>query len=90
MQCYLRKTPRRISTGRVLMHNHVRHTIDMTLGRNGFRAWTDNAVSNKQFKPCHCGWSGLTHFCIRPDTPCLTADEFARQEAGQTVVYVNL
>jgi hypothetical protein len=32
--------PRTVPAGRVLAHNHVRHTIDMTQGRNGFRAWT--------------------------------------------------
>jgi hypothetical protein len=68
---YLYRFPRSVSPGRVLMHNHVQHTIDMPLGLNGFRPWTANAVSNDQFKPCRCGWSGLPHFSIRPNTPCL-------------------
>ena len=31
--------PRKISQGRVLAHNRVRHTVDMPNGRNGFRCW---------------------------------------------------
>lgn len=33
--------PKSVSVGRVLMHNHVRHSLDMPSGLNGFRAWTD-------------------------------------------------
>jgi hypothetical protein len=78
------KIPRSISPGRVLMHNHVRHTIDMPSGLNGFRAWTSNAVPNDEFKPCHCGWSGLPHFSRVPDTSCLEklspSDEKLKEE----------
>jgi hypothetical protein len=85
MQRYLSpKIPRSISSGRVLMHNHVRHTIDMPSGLNGFRAWTDNALPSDEFKPCHCGWSGLPHYSRRPDTPCLEklspSDEKLKEE----------
>jgi hypothetical protein len=38
---YLTAIPKRLSEGRVLMHNHVRHTIDFPAGLNGFRFWTD-------------------------------------------------
>jgi len=31
--------PKSVGAGRVLMHNHVRHTVDMPCGVNGFRAW---------------------------------------------------
>lgn len=33
--------PKTIGTGRKLMHNNVRHTVNMPTGVNGFRAWTD-------------------------------------------------
>jgi hypothetical protein len=32
--------PRKVPEGRVLAHNHIRHTIDMLSGINGFRYWT--------------------------------------------------
>ena len=57
---YLNKFPTSIPPGHVMMHNHVRRTIDMPLGLNGFRAWTDTAIPNNNFKPCECGWSGPT------------------------------
>jgi hypothetical protein len=37
--------PRSVSAGRVLMHNHVQHTIGMPCGLNGFRAWTADRPS---------------------------------------------
>jgi hypothetical protein len=55
--------PRTIPAGRVLAHNHVRHTKDMGHGINGFRCWTwpqDKVPRN--FKRCGCGWSGLPHY----------------------------
>jgi hypothetical protein len=57
--------PQTVSKGRVLAHNHVRHTVDMHSGRNGFRAWT----WPKENKPrgwvrCGCGWSGLPHYAL--------------------------
>jgi hypothetical protein len=68
---YLAKFPQSIPPGQVLMHNHVRHTVDMPLGLNGFRAWTETAPPSDDFKVCQCGWSGLLHYSRRPDTPCL-------------------
>jgi hypothetical protein len=66
------------------MHNHVIHTIDTPSGLNGLRAWTDNAVPNDEFKPCHCGWGGLPHFSRVPDAPCLEklspSDEKLKEE----------
>jgi hypothetical protein len=53
--------PKSIARGRVLMHNHVRHTADMPCGVNGFRAWTDTEIPPR-FKLCRCGWSGLPHY----------------------------
>jgi hypothetical protein len=61
---YNTNVPRRISPGRVLMHNHVKHTINMPHGLNGFRAWTDDKPP-KGFIKCPCGWSGLPHYAER-------------------------
>lgn len=55
--------PKSIGKGRVLAHNHVRHTIDMPCGVNGFRAWTwARAQKLRHFVRCGCGWSGLPHY----------------------------
>jgi hypothetical protein len=55
--------PKSVGAGRVLCHNHVRHTVDMPCGLNGFRAWTCEAVEKpKGFVKCNCGWSGLPHY----------------------------
>jgi hypothetical protein len=62
--------PKSVGKGRVLMHNHVRHTIDMPCGLNGFRAWTDTKTPNREFKRCRCGWSGLPHYSRIPDYKC--------------------
>jgi hypothetical protein len=71
-----------VGAGRLLMHNHVRHTIDMPCGVNGFRAWTETKRPS-HFKRCHCGWSGLPHYSQSPDYRCekakklgLTAEDF--------------
>jgi hypothetical protein len=68
---YLLSFPKSIPPGRVLLHNHVPHTIDMRPGLNGFRAWTGAAPTSDKFKPCRCGWSGLPHYSAEPDTPCV-------------------
>jgi hypothetical protein len=46
--------PKSIGPGRKLMHNHVIHTVDMPVGVNGFRAWTDTKVP-AGFIRCPCG-----------------------------------
>lgn len=62
--------PRKISTGRVLAHNRVRHTVDMPNGRNGFRCWTwPQGKVPRNFKLCKCGWSGLPHYRLRFVSP---------------------
>jgi hypothetical protein len=61
---YLARVPRTIPSDRVLMHNHVIHTIDMPLGWNGFRAWTD-LEPLPDFVKCPFGWSGLPHYSHR-------------------------
>lgn len=63
MMRYLTKPPRRIAPGRVLVHNHIAHTIDMESGENGFRCWTwPKGELPRHFKRCKCGWSGLPHY----------------------------
>ena len=73
--------PRSVSPGRVLMHNHVQHTVDMPVGLNGFRAWTD-ASPPPTFEECKCGWSGLPHY--RAAAPMhLTAKQRAEVNASR-------
>ena len=66
---YLSKIPSRINAGRYLMHNHIRHSVDMSAGVNGFRYWTDTKVPAGFFL-CKCGWSGLTHYSANPNYKC--------------------
>ena len=40
--------PQSIGKGRALTHNHIRHSLDMPSGENGFRAWTDQAAARLQ------------------------------------------
>jgi len=61
---HLASIPRRITSGRVLMHNHVKHTPKTPCHYNGFRAWTDIKPPDG-FVECPCGWSGLTHYARR-------------------------
>jgi hypothetical protein len=63
------RIPESVGKGRALMHNHVRHTLDMPCGLNGFRAWTD-VKPTPGFKRCGCGWSGLPHYSATPDYKC--------------------
>jgi hypothetical protein len=56
--------PTSIPEGRVLCHNHVRHSPNTPVGENGFRAWTE-AKAPKGFVKCPCGWSGLPHYASR-------------------------
>jgi hypothetical protein len=62
--------PKTVGQGRVLMHNHVRHSKMMPCGRNGFRAWTDTKTPGRHFKRCKCGWSGLPHYSQHPSYVC--------------------
>jgi hypothetical protein len=55
---------RREGAGRVLCHNHIRHTVDMPCGENGFRAWTD-LTPPPNFVKCPCGYAGLPHYARR-------------------------
>jgi len=65
------RIPQSVGAGRVLMHNHIRHTINHPNGINGFRAWTDSKRP-PGFQSCRCGWSGLPHYArgaFKCDTP---------------------
>jgi hypothetical protein len=53
--------PRSIPAGRVLAHNHIKHTVNTPQGWRGFRAWTEKAPPPGWVK-CECGWSGLPHY----------------------------
>jgi hypothetical protein len=70
--------PKSVGVGRKLMHNHIRHTVDMPCGVNGFRGWTDTKVP-AGFVRCSCGWSGLPHYAARGRLhKCLTPAQFKR------------
>jgi hypothetical protein len=60
--------PKSVREGRILVHNHVRHTPTMQPRVNGFRAWTEDEGVLKEGKRvlCDCGWSGLTHYKVKP------------------------
>jgi hypothetical protein len=57
--------PRKVPDGKVLVHNHARHSKYTRTWTNGFRAWTQ--TSKAGLIPCDCGWSGLPHYCVDPD-----------------------
>jgi hypothetical protein len=57
------RAPREVPKGEVLAHNHIMHTLRTPNGIRGFRWWTwPKAKVPANFKPCDCGWSGLTHY----------------------------
>jgi hypothetical protein len=58
--------PRKVPEGRVLAHNHARHTADMGCGWNGFRWWTwPKEQVPPNFAPCACGYAGLPHVAFK-------------------------
>jgi hypothetical protein len=60
---YIPYVPKSIPPGRVLAHNHIRHTVDMPPGVNGFRAWTwPKGKHLRHFLRCNCGWP---HYATR-------------------------
>jgi hypothetical protein len=62
----LRRLPRAVPSGLVLVHNHVRPV--RRLGARGFRAWL--SPPSDQLSPCPCGWAPELghHFIPRAGT----------------------
>jgi hypothetical protein len=52
---YVAHIPRKLTEGRVLVHNHV--FPQRVLGANGFRAWTQTL--DDTIEVCSCGWAGI-------------------------------
>jgi hypothetical protein len=49
--------------GRVIVHNHIAHTLTQIPGMHGFRAWTQ--LRDDTCVPCRCGWGDVPHFRFR-------------------------
>jgi len=56
--------PKKIPTGRVLVHNQVKHKETTPNGACGFRVWTQ-LLDAEGLTACDCGWSGLPHYRVR-------------------------
>lgn len=59
---YLATKPRMIPNGRVLVHNHTKHSKVTKVNLNGFRAWYQKP--NETLEPCKCGWARLPHYVV--------------------------
>jgi hypothetical protein len=57
--------PKTIPEGRVLVHNHIRHSVRTRCGIRGFRAWTQPL--SERLEQCDCGWSGLPHYRVKDE-----------------------
>ena len=55
--------PKKIAAGYVLVHNHVRHTVNTLSAERGFRGWFQKP--SDRLTPCKCGWSGLPHYILK-------------------------
>jgi hypothetical protein len=62
---YLATKPRMIPVGRVLVHNHTKHSKVTKVNLNGFRAWYQKP--NETLEPCKCGWARLPHYVVNRD-----------------------
>ena len=62
---YLATRPRMIPKGRVLVHNHAKHSKVTKVNLNGFRAWYQ--IPNETLEPCKCGWARLPHYTVNRD-----------------------
>jgi hypothetical protein len=62
---YLATKPRVIPKGRVLVHNHTKHSKVTKVNLNGFRAWYQRP--NETLTPCKCGWARLPHYVVNRD-----------------------
>jgi hypothetical protein len=60
-----------VKAGRILVHNHIWHVKNTTVGRNGFRAWTlpaaEKANPQRRLVECDCGWAGVKHYRVNRD-----------------------
>jgi hypothetical protein len=59
------RAPDKLPKGRVLVHNHIKHTVDMPDGLNGFRCWTQAMDAKEELIGCGCGWRGVEHYRVR-------------------------
>ena len=57
------RSPDKLPKGRVLVHNHIKHTVDMPDDLNGFRCWTQDMEG--ELIRCGCGWRGVEHYRVR-------------------------
>jgi hypothetical protein len=62
---YLATRPRMIPKGRVLVHNHTKHSKVTKVNLNGFRAWYQ--IPNETLEPCKCGWARMPHYVVNRD-----------------------
>jgi hypothetical protein len=53
---YVNNIPRKITKGRVLVHNHV--IPQKAISHSGFRAWTQK-LSGGLLEVCTCDWAGV-------------------------------
>lgn len=59
---YLATKPRVIPPGRVLVHNHAKHSKVTKVNLNGFRAWYQKP--NETLVSCKCGWARMPHYVV--------------------------
>jgi hypothetical protein len=59
--------PTRVNKGRILVHNHVDHSVSTICGRSGFQAWTQPVPPPQKLVKCNCGWAGLPHYRVKGD-----------------------
>jgi len=59
------RSPQKLPKGRVLVHNHFKHTVDMPDDLNGFRCWTQDMDNREELVRCGCGWQGVEHYRVR-------------------------
>ena len=73
------RSPDKLLEGHVLVHNHIKHTVDMPDDLQGFRCWTQ--MDNKEeLIRCGCGWRGVEHYRLRAlgDDKSYTWEEIMR------------
>jgi hypothetical protein len=72
--------PDKLPKGHVLVHNHIKHTVDMPDGLNGFRCWTQDMDNKEELIRCGCGWRSVEHYRVRAlgDDKSYTWEELMR------------